>query len=156
MKTLVAQTLGQFAEMVYTPIPIGQLLTMLPKLIRPEYPLAGYDALLGAELIRSFEGTVADLPVHVYYRTAQKQIVLAIAGTTTATHAAYDVAALKTKHPSGGGYVHLGFWSIYEGLSNLAVESLQQGLRGHEGHVEEVIITGHSMGNYPFIRVRAI
>ncbi|KAF7319740.1 Triacylglycerol lipase [Mycena kentingensis (nom. inval.)] len=139
--------IGQFAEIVYglqTDVPAKFIFDNLELLLEPSRPLEGYEYLRGTQLIASFVGSAARLPGYVAYRAASKQLVLATAGTATTVQAVYDLRALMHRHKSRRGYVHTGFWRLYKGMREQAVEGLRKGLREYE--VEEVCVCGHSMG----------
>ncbi|KAH8814654.1 Alpha/Beta hydrolase protein [Flagelloscypha sp. PMI_526] len=142
----IISSVGQFAALVSAPLPMELLISMAPKLTQAEFPLEGYSSVLDLELVREYRGSAADLHCLVVYRPKTQQLVLSIAGSSTATHAAYDIAAIKHQHPSGHGMVHFGFWKIYEGVWKQGVEAIQQGFKDHPGRVKELVITGHSMG----------
>jgi pimeloyl-ACP methyl ester carboxylesterase len=137
---------GQFAEAAYCGriINVDFLLDNIDTLLRPDFLLEGYTALRGAVLVSHFKGSVADLPVYVVYRPSTKQLIVGISGTTSMKHAYHDLRTTKHRHPSGHGLVHSGFWSLYQGIKPTVLDALARGLTEHD--VEEVAITGHSMG----------
>ncbi|KAF6764099.1 Alpha/Beta hydrolase protein [Ephemerocybe angulata] len=127
--------IGQFAEIVYSSMPIDKLLERYTSLSHPGFPLEGYDALFGSKPEASLTGDVAQLPACIFWRQSHP-----------ASQALQDVRVLKTKHPSKKGYVHTGFWSLYQGLEARLKSALRQALEFHGGDVDEVVLTGHSMG----------
>lgn len=113
-------------------------------LTQVDFPLEGYDALLGATLVADFFGTVAHLHVFLAYRPQTKQLIVSISGTATLPQALQDLKAMKHTLSSGRGAVHAGFWGVYKGIKSQTLEGIQKGLRDHA--VDELVITGHSMG----------
>ncbi|KAF7306377.1 Triacylglycerol lipase [Mycena indigotica] len=139
--------IGQFAEIVYalqTELPAKFLFDNLNALLEPTMPLEGYNYIRDTVLITSFVGSAANLPGYIAYRSESKQLVLATAGTSSATQAIYDLRALMHRHKSKHGYVHTGFWQLYKGMKHLALEGVRNGIAQHD--VQELVITGHSMG----------
>ncbi|KAJ7071599.1 hypothetical protein C8F01DRAFT_1207034 [Mycena amicta] len=104
--------IGQFAEIV------------------PPMPLEGYNCVRGAKLIASFVGSTAHLPGYIAYRQETQQLIMAIAGTGSATQAIQDLRALMHRHKSKRGYVHTGFWRLYKGMKHLALRWLAKRHRG--------------------------
>ncbi|KAH7930999.1 alpha/beta-hydrolase [Leucogyrophana mollusca] len=142
---LELSTLGQFAELVYSPLPIAFVFDNLPLLLSPGFPLEGYDALKESLFVTSFRGTVADLSAYVAYRPQSRQLVMAISGTSSLLQATYTVRARRLSHTAGEGCeVHSGFWHLYKGLKPQALNALRESLEEHT--VDEIVITGHSMG----------
>ena len=130
--------------MAYTTLPLETILLHLDTLQQPRYPLESYHALEETTLIHSFRGTCANLPVYVAFRTHQRQLVVGTAGTTCFKQALQDLRVIRIRHPSKRGYVHAGFWDLYQGVRDQALQAIEKGLSGHE--VSEVVLTGHSMG----------
>ena len=116
----------------------------LPSLLQGNFPFEGYDALQDATLVADFRGEVADLHAFVSYRSTKKQLIVSIAGTSTALQGLYDVWGTRRRHPSGKGEVHRGFWSLYKGIRSLIIDGIRKGLAEHD--VNELVVTGHSMG----------
>jgi hypothetical protein len=137
---------GQFAEVAYCGriINVDFLFDNIDTLLRPDFLLEGYTALRGAVLVSHFKGSIADLPAYVVYRPSTKQLIVGISGTTSMKHAYHDLRTTKARHPSGRGLVHSGFWSLYQGIKPTVLDAIATGLKEHD--VEEVAITGHSMG----------
>ncbi|CAK5262074.1 unnamed protein product [Mycena citricolor] len=136
--------IGQFAEVAYSAIPPEFIFGNLDALMQPAFPLENYTSLRGTQLVASFFGQTAHLQGYAAYRSETKQLILAFQGTNSAHQALYDIHALKHRHPSRHGKVHSGFWRLYKGAKQPALEALRKGLAQHE--VEEVVVTGHSMG----------
>ncbi|GLB42277.1 putative lipase (class 3) [Lyophyllum shimeji] len=136
--------LGQFAEAAYSVVPLDFLFKNVATLLQPDFPLEGYDALHDAALVSSVEGRTGHLPAYVAYRRSTKQLIVATSGTSTVELALHDLRALKHRHPSRRGHVHSGFWSLYQGIKPKILDAIKKGLQEH--HVEELVITGHSMG----------
>jgi len=139
--------LGQFAEVAYDFFAPGPefIFRNLDILTQPGFPLEGYGSLRGTLLSSSLTGTVANLPAYVAYRSATRQLIVAISGTSRLTHALYDIHSFKYPHPLGKDCaVHTGFWKLYQGLKSATFKAIRKGLREHS--VGELVITGHSMG----------
>ncbi|KAJ7143817.1 Alpha/Beta hydrolase protein [Mycena epipterygia] len=136
--------IGQFAEVAYSIIPTQVIFDNLTTLLEPGFPLEGYHSLHESVLVSSFIGETADLPGHVAYRSQTKQLIVAFSGTASALQALYDVRAVKHRHPSRRGRVHSGFWKLYKGVKQFALDGIRKGLVEH--NVAELVITGHSMG----------
>jgi Lipase (class 3) len=130
--------------LIYSSVPIGGLLEHIDTLTRPDFPLEHHNALKGATLVDFFYGSVAKLPVAILHRPSQNQVVIAIAGTTQIQHIAQDLRFLKTKHPSGKGSLHSGFWALFSGIEDQVKTSLRKALEAYKP--SEVVVTGHSMG----------
>ncbi|KAL0959640.1 hypothetical protein HGRIS_011342 [Hohenbuehelia grisea] len=138
--------IGQFAEVVYSPLPIELVYPLLETLTRPTFPLEGYTALSSSTLVSTFHGTTARLPGLVAYRPPQKQLILAVSGTARTLHAFYDLHTSTCRHPSGHGRIHRGFFLLYQGFKARALDAIMKGLGEYGEEVEEVVLTGHSMG----------
>jgi hypothetical protein len=141
---LVQLHAGQFSELAYSTVPLQFVFSHLPELIQPEFPLEGYDALLGSLLVSDFFGSLARLHAYVAYKPSKKQLFLAISGTVTMHQALHDLRAFRRAYPSGKGTIHSGFWDFYQGIKIPAAAGIEQGLNDND--VEELVITGHSMG----------
>ncbi|KAJ8081874.1 hypothetical protein PM082_007720 [Marasmius tenuissimus] len=136
--------IGQFTELAYSSVPISFVFDHLSSLLHDDFPFEGYDALQDATLVADFHGDVADLHAFAAYRPKNKQLIVSIAGTSTALQGLYDVWGTRRRHPSGKGEVHRGFWSLYTGLRSFILDSIRKGLA--EQDVTELVVTGHSMG----------
>ncbi|KAF9482285.1 alpha/beta-hydrolase [Pholiota conissans] len=136
--------LGQFAELAYSAVSIEFLLRNFDTLSRPGFPLEGYNALSDVVLVDAFRGGRAELPVYIVYRPNTKQLIVSIAGTSSAKHILHDLNALKSRHPSGEGGVHRGFYELFKDILSPALEGIQRGIATHSP--QEVVLTGHSMG----------
>ncbi|KAG6850093.1 hypothetical protein H0H93_001226 [Arthromyces matolae] len=135
----------QFAELVFSIIPLDLLLQHVAPLSEPGFPLEGCHALNDAQTVSSIRGHVGNLPAIIVYRSSVKQLIVAISGTSSVGVALYDLRAWKCNHPSNRGQVHSGFWALYTGLKDLLFSALKKGFTEHE--VDELVITGHSMGS---------
>ncbi|KAF8907243.1 Alpha/Beta hydrolase protein [Gymnopilus junonius] len=137
--------IGQFAEIAHGTINPEFIWEHVSHLSEPDYPLRLYRALDGSTLLDVFHGSVANLQGYIAYRSEAKQVIVAFSGTSAAAQAVKTVQFTLVQHPSGGGCrVHSGFWSMYVGIRDVAMSSLQKALKEHE--VRDVVITGHSMG----------
>ncbi|KAF9785873.1 Alpha/Beta hydrolase protein [Thelephora terrestris] len=140
------QLIGEFADVSYSPIALERVYKHLELLSQKHFPLEGYEAVTSSKLILSFEGDVANVAVLVAYRPTTKQIVVGICGTRTLMQALYDMNSLF-QHCTKGGQsyrVHSGFMSMYTGIEARAFKGIRKGFE--EEQVEELVITGHSMG----------
>lgn len=138
------RNVGQFAEIAYSKVPFEFIFSNIAALLQPDFPLEGYEAVQGCILLSSFKGQLGQLPAYAAYRPSTKQLVVAICGTTSMQLAYHDLRALKHRHPSGNGSVHTGFWDVYKGIKPLILDTIQKGLKEHD--VDDLVITGHSMG----------
>ncbi|KAJ7591492.1 Alpha/Beta hydrolase protein [Mycena floridula] len=144
-KSLRIAEFGQYAELAYITVPLPFVFQNLSILTQVGFPLEGFnDALQSSELVADFFGEVARLHVYIAFRPQNKQLVVAISGTATASQALQDLRALKHSVRSGAGSVHSGFWAIYKGIKPQALAGIEKGLQEHE--VETLVITAHSMG----------
>ncbi|KAJ7634587.1 Alpha/Beta hydrolase protein [Roridomyces roridus] len=137
-------SIGQFAEVAYSVMPVEFLFENLTTMLEPTFPLEGYESFRDAIFVAAFVGRVADVPGYITYRSQAKQLIVAFTGTASAMQAFYDIRALKHSHPSRRGKVHSGFWKLYKGIKAFALEGIRKGLAQHD--VQELVITGHSMG----------
>ncbi|CAK5282831.1 unnamed protein product, partial [Mycena citricolor] len=135
---------GQFAEVAYSAIPLEFIFENLDALMEPTLPLDKYTALRGSHLVASFFGQTAHLQGYSAYRPETKQLILTFQGTASPHQALYDLQLVMHEHPSQHGRVHAGFWKLYQGAKQPALDALRKGLAEHD--VEEVVVTGHSMG----------
>lgn len=69
---------------------------------------------------------------------------MAIAGTSSIKHVLQDLRFFKVSHPSGKGFVHSGFWAMYQGLKDQLLPAVEKAITDHSP--TEVVLTGHSMG----------
>ncbi|GLB38753.1 putative alpha beta-hydrolase [Lyophyllum shimeji] len=137
--------IGQFAEVAHGSMDPEFVWKYMMQLSAPGYPLHGYSALLGSELLFSLHGSVADLQGYVAYRPEQKQLVVAFSGTSSAAQAWRDFDARLVPHPCGGGrLVHSGFWNLFSGVRIDALSAMRKAWDEYD--VQEVVFTGHSMG----------
>lgn len=137
--------LGQFAELAYAVLDPTFIFSHLDVLSRSGFPLEGYDALQGTTPVSSFHGRTGNLPGYVAYRAVTRQLIVAFSGTASFVQALYDLRFAKHTHPAGNGCaVHSGFWKIYKGCRTPALEGIKKGLQEHD--VQEVVVTGHSLG----------
>ena len=104
----------------------------LDMLMQPDFPFEGFNALRDAELVGSFCGEVARVPVVVVYRKSLKQLAVGFSGTANIKQTLYDLYPVKQGHSTEqGSAVHSGFWMMYEGLRKGTFEHVQRGLRKH-------------------------
>jgi pimeloyl-ACP methyl ester carboxylesterase len=135
--------IGQFAEVAHGSLSPEFIWKNMERLLQPYFPLEGYNALAGSELVSSFRGTVAGL--QGYIARQSNTLVIAFSGTSNAAQSLRNIDARLIGYPGGGGRsVHAGFWKMYNGIRALALAGLGEALRQHEVH--ELILTGHSMG----------
>lgn len=120
------------------------MLNNFEKLNEKNFPLEGYHRVGTALLSASFRGAVAGLPGFVVYYPPTKQLIVAISGTSRIKHGLQDIRFLKSRHSSGRGLVHAGFWAMYQGIKSLVLDAIKRGLVKYQ--VDELVITGHSMG----------
>ncbi|EAU89653.2 hypothetical protein CC1G_02542 [Coprinopsis cinerea okayama7 len=137
------EEIGQFAELIYSSIPIQDLLEEIETLSKEDFPLEYHHALRDAALLVSFEGSVAKLPVGIFHRPTHKQLIVSICGTAQIQHIVQDLRFLKVKHPISGN-AHSGFWALYTGIADRVKTELKALINFHSP--DEIIITGHSMG----------
>lgn len=134
---------GQFAELVYSAVPIPFLLENYEVLSQPDFPLENHDALKGLVLVDFFQCKLK-LPVCIVRRPTTNQLVVAIAGTSLPVHALHDVYAIKCAHPSGKGAVHTGFWALFTDIKDRTLDAIRRAVS--ELRPSEIVLTGHSMG----------
>ena len=73
-------------------------------------------------------------------------LILAFSGTSSALQAVQDIKVWFKKYPSQtGATVHAGFWDLYQGIREPAIDALKTGTKIDQ--VNEVIFTAHSMGS---------
>ncbi|KAG6915511.1 hypothetical protein DXG01_011136 [Tephrocybe rancida] len=135
---------SQFADIAYSIVPLKFLFDNVTVLLEAGFPLEGYNAIQGASLVTSIQGSVGRLPAMIVYRPSLKQLVVAISGTSSLELALHDLRALRCDHPSRRGKVHSGFWALYNGLKLALDDALEDALEKHD--VSELIFTGHSLG----------
>lgn len=136
--------IGQFAEVAH-----GHLSPFIwrnmTKLCQPDFPLHGYDALQGSNLVSAFCGKVAEVEGYVAVRVEPKQLVIVFSGTAATAQALYNLDIRLIKYPAGDKCaVHAGFWKMYSGARSLVLEAMSRALS--EYAVEEIVFTGHSLG----------
>ncbi|KAI0322723.1 Alpha/Beta hydrolase protein [Amylostereum chailletii] len=140
-------SLGQFAELAYTTVPLTFVLDNIPALSAPHFPLEGYDAFPGTILIASTRGKVADVQAYVAYRPAKRQLIAAVSGTANLSQTLQDLRFSKHayhNHAERKGRVHKGFWKMFKGIRPFVLESLKSAQTEYD--VDELVLTGHSMG----------
>ena len=135
---------GQFAELVYSAVPVKFLIENYTTLSRPNYPLEGYDAIRDCVFIDEFRGTCADLPAFIAFRPVSRQLVVSISGTASIAHMLYNFRFWRTAHPSGHGKIHSGFLHLYEGIRSMLFNGIRQAVAKHSP--AELVLTGHSLG----------
>ena len=134
----------QFAELVYSAVPVNFLIENHTTLSRSNYPLENYDAVRDCIFIDAFRGTCADLPAFIVFRPISRQLVVSISGSASIVHMLYNLRFRITAHPSGHGQVHTGFLHLYEGIREMLFDRIRQGVAKHSP--TELILTGHSSG----------
>ena len=144
-------TIGQFAELAHGSVSPPFVWANLEALMRERYPLEGYTELRGSRLLETFVGNVANLQGYMAHRPAQKQLVVAFSGTSALCQVRHELNICLVPHPdlrheSRGAKVHAGFFGLYTGLRTMVMGGLRRALLDLEGEVEEVIVTGHSLG----------
>ena len=137
-------SLGQFAEVAYSSVPIALLIEHYATLNQPSYPLENYNALRDCILVDTFLGNFADLPAYIAFRPSTRQLVVSISGTSSMKHAYQDLRAMRVAHPSGCGGVHAGFWDLYQGIRELLLTGIWKGFEQYSP--AEIVLAGHSMG----------
>lgn len=142
---------SQFAELAYSVVPIETVFRNFDILSGTGFPLEGYDALKESIFIDAVRGKLADVPAFVAYRWQLKQLVVAFSGTSSFSQALQDMRASKTPYPiarhehrSSQCSVHTGFWKLYEGIGPMTLDVVGRALEKFT--VEEIVLTGHSMG----------
>lgn len=137
--------IGQFAEVASSSLHTRFIFDNLDWLLDVDFPFEGYTALRESILIGAARGRLAKLDTFVAYRPTTKQLVASISGTSSLAQSFQDIRTLKIRHPHGHGCaVHTGFWKMYEGVREKLIALVKKGLNEHE--VDELVITGHSMG----------
>lgn len=137
---------GQFAEVVYSDVPLEFLFENASALAGPDLPLEGYNALQDVTLVSFVKGHSffsGDLKAFVAYRPQLEQLVVSVSGTAHLKHAVQDLRVSWTSHPCRGD-VHTGFWKLYQSIKSPLLEAINKGLDAHK--VKELVMTGHSMG----------
>lgn len=142
--------IGQYAELAHGLLSPDFVYQNLEDLCQPGYPLEGYDAMKRDEslFVRSFRGTVADLQGYTVFRSGTRQLVVAFSGTSSPSQTYRDLQAWMTTYPLDpkSSSAHFGFWKLYEGVRQPALDAIQLGFSRHDGEVQEIILTGHSLG----------
>ena len=141
-------SIGQYAEMAHGSISPSFVFQHLHELCQPGYPLEEYNSLKhdNARLIKQFHGSVANVQGYAAFRPDTRQLVVAFSGTSSPAQSLKDMQTWRTAYPRDGrrSTVHAGFWRMYQGVRHHAFDALRMGFQEHE--VEEVVLTGHSMG----------
>ena len=135
---------GQYAELALGKLSSPEFIWKnMDRLLEPRFPLEGYNALRGSELVSSFRGSIGNLQ-GVIARQSDKLIV-AFSGTSNFTQSLNNFDARLRPHNAGGECkVHGGFWRLYDGIRKVAMDELAKALQ--KGDVLELILTGHSLG----------
>ncbi|TFY69778.1 hypothetical protein EVJ58_g220 [Rhodofomes roseus] len=94
---VVLADLGQFAQLAYNIPETQYVFDNREMLLQPKYPFEGFEALRDAELLSAAKGTVAAVPV------------------------------ITRRLPSGDGYVHSGFYAMYEGCRDQVIDGVSMG-----------------------------
>jgi len=137
--------IGQFAEVAHGTVSPAFIWEHMELLMQPQFPLDGYDALRGTELVATFHGTVAELQCYIAYRPPTKQLIIAFSGTSSVSQTYRNIDARLVAYPGGERCaVHAGFWRLYSGVRSRILSELDKALTQYD--VEEVVCTGHSMG----------
>ncbi|KAG8922085.1 hypothetical protein FRC02_012153 [Tulasnella sp. 418] len=142
--------IGQFTELAHGSMNPTHIWEFLTRLSEPGFPLHGYTYLEGSQLIEVFRGKISDLQGYVAYRPQSKQLMIVFSGTSTPAQAIQDVKAWNVAYPGPGDdvrgtRVHAGFYSLYQGVRDAALDAMKKGLESCD--VSELVITGHSMGS---------
>lgn len=145
--------IGQFAEMAHGLVDPNLVWKYLPQLLQPKFPLHGYTFLEGSELLRVFiSQDLGKVQGYVAHRPEGRQLVLSFSGTSSTNQMLRDLKYWKKKYPmaqrseksSPNMAVHAGFWQMYMGVRQHAIDALNEGLQRWD--VEELVFTAHSMG----------
>ncbi|THH09014.1 hypothetical protein EW145_g2327 [Phellinidium pouzarii] len=150
IKIMLSQ-IGQFAEIAYGLYDQDLIWRNLDVFTRPDYPLEHYDALHESQLLTVLRGRNAGVKGLLAYRKKQKQLIVAFSGTSNVAQAFHDVDTFAVQYPgrraSGKAKVHAGFWRLYRGIRRATLEALAGCLTSEKRlDVEEVVVTGHSLG----------
>jgi len=145
--------IGQFAELAHGSLSPDFIWNNMDALMQTDFPLQGYDALSGSKLLSVFHGTVSGLQGYIAYRPApgaeqpgSGQLIVAFSGTSSIYQALRNLDLRPVSHPvKGGGYVHSGFWKMYDGIRLQAIDELVHA-QVLEPNIGEIVFTGHSMG----------
>jgi hypothetical protein len=135
--------IGQYAEVAHGNLSPEFIWRHMERLQQPHFPLDGYHALRGSELICSFRGEVGGLQGYIALQS--KTLIVAFSGTSNLVQALNNLDIRLVAHPAGDRCaVHGGFWRVYNGVRDLALRGLVTALKQYE--VEQLIFTGHSLG----------
>lgn len=142
--------IGQYAEIAHGSISPSFVFRNLEVLCRPGFPLECYEALKndGSQFVKQFTGNVADVQGYVAFRPLVRQLVVAFSGTSTFSQTLRDIQVWQTPYPSkeNRSTVHSGFWKMYQGVRPHALEAMRAGFQEYGSAVDEIVLTGHSMG----------
>ncbi|KAL5534225.1 hypothetical protein ACEPAG_687 [Sanghuangporus baumii] len=145
--------IGQYAEVAHGYIDPDFVWRNLSRLVRPTYPLEGYGALSGSQLVCVFHGRVAKLQGYIAYRPTKQQLVVAFSGTSSPLQALHDIDARlveytasdeKTSKLKEACKVHSGMWRLYQGVRQLVFDNFAKALLSLD--IAELVLTGHSLG----------
>ena len=153
-------SIGQFAELAHGSLSPSFIWENLDALMQPSYPLEEYTDLSGSVLLETFLGDVAKLQGYIAYKPSQRQLILAFSGTSSLAQTLRELDARLVPHPyfqrtaqgvststtKSNPSVHAGFWRLYSGLGSKAMDALRKALISPNRIVDEVVITGHSLG----------
>jgi hypothetical protein len=136
--------IGQYTELALGKLPSPEFIWKnLDRLLEPNFPLEGYNALRGSELVASLHGSVGKLKGFIARKS--DKLIVAFSGTSNAIQSLNNFDARLCPHRAGGECkVHGGFWRLYDGIRTVAMDELEKALQ--KGDVHEVILTGHSLG----------
>jgi hypothetical protein len=136
--------IGQYAELALGKLPPPKFIwDNMDRLLQPNFPLEGYNALPGSELVSSFKGSVGSLQGYVARKS--DKLIVAFSGTSNLIQSLNNFDVRLRPHSAGGKCaVHAGFWRLYDGVRTVVMDELARALQ--QGEVHELILTGHSLG----------
>jgi len=137
--------IGQFAEVAHGTVLPKFIWNNMNSLMKPTFPLDGYNALRGSDLVSAFHGSVAELQGYIAYRPQTKQLIVAFSGTSSVAQTFRNIDARMVPYPGAEGCaVHRGFWRLYNGVRSHTLGELSKALTQYD--IQEIVCTGHSMG----------
>jgi Lipase (class 3) len=143
--------IGEYAEIAHGSISPSFVFKNLDALSQPGFPLEGYHGLKRDDprLVAQFTGSVSKVQGYAAFRPHAHQLVVAFSGTSSPAQTIRDIQAWRTRYPLDPKHstVHSGFWTMYQGVRQCAFEALHTGFREHGSAIQEVVLTGHSMGS---------
>lgn len=142
--------IGEYAELAHGHVSPSFVFKNLQELCRPDFPLEGYDTLKndGAHLVKEFTGSVAKVQGYAAFRPRVHQLVVAFSGTSSFAQTLKDLQSWRTPYPLDrrDSTVHCGFWKMYQGVRSHALDALRVGFQEYGCAIQQVVLTGHSMG----------